>query len=85
MKQSERDRLTIMEQKLTDLEKSNSKDHSYICEKIIVMDKKLDKFIDSAEKKFAPKWVGDVVKYGIYTALVAGLGVFIYLLQTHIK
>ena len=52
------------EKQMDDFKKSNDEAHSRI-------EDKLDRFIDSADKKYAPAWAGDFVKALICLCLLA--------------
>jgi len=81
---SQETRLRKIEQD-TAVIKQQLKDHCESNEEhFVTLEEKMDKFIESADKKFAPRWVGDVVRYGIYTIVAGAFGLFIYLLERHI-
>jgi len=58
-------RLTMLETKLDDHCKSNEEHFKNI-------EAKLDKFIDSADKKYAPAWIGKAV-YTIIILIISAL------------
>jgi len=71
MKQSER--LAKVETEVTNLKENNTKEHSAIIEK-------LDKFIEGADKKYAPRWLMNVLSWvaGITAVIISG-GIIKYL------
>ena len=54
----------------------NKKELEYVKATTTRIEKKMDDFIDSAEKKFAPKWAADVLKYAggvVATAVILAI------------
>lgn len=74
MTKTDIERIAVLEQKVTD-----------VCDKIDGLDKKLDSFIDSAENKFAQKWIEWFIKAWILGLITVGTGFVIYVAQSFVK
>lgn len=67
------ERMATMENEVKNLKDSNTKSHNAILDK-------LDKFIDSADKRYAPRWIMTLLSWfaGI-VAVIISAGVIKYL------
>lgn len=58
----------------------NRKDLKHLKETTENIERKLDKFIDCADKKFAPRWCADVIKFTLASGAVIIIGTFFSLI-----
>lgn len=74
------ERLAVLENEVKNLKTDNKEEHLEIKLGLKKIDIKLNKFIDSADKRYSPMWVADTVKFLIgliLTAFIATVAYFI--------
>lgn len=80
MKKTNNERLAVLENEVKNLKTDNKEEHLEIKLGLKKIDIKLNKFIDSADKRYSPMWVADTVKFLIgliLTAFIATVAYFI--------
>lgn len=56
-----------------------------VCSRLDKFEEKMDRFIETAENRYASKWVEKSVIAMFGTLIVSMLGMFVFLIQSHIK
>jgi hypothetical protein len=74
MKLTTLERMAKMEQKLDD-----------VCADLTEIKATIKDFIESADSKYAPRWVADLMKTGIGIITVSALGFLVWVLQQYLS